>query len=366
MTQYLQQGTANASFEGPFITSRETASLVHKAREAASLFLNSEPEEVIFGPNMTTLTFSMSRAIVKTLPKGSEILLTAMDHDANITSWQIAAAENGCSTRLVPVNAEGNLTIESFQTHINDNTSLVAFSLASNATGSLSPAQEIIKLAHRFGALVYLDAVHYAAHKLIDIKALGCDFLACSPYKFFGPHLGMVYGKKEHLTSIPPCKARAASDISPSCWETGTQSFEAIVGFHTCLNYLASLSGEPLSRRAIETAFAAINDHETELSKLFLNGARDIPGLTVYGNQDEHQRTSTFGITLKTMNSAQTAERLGERGIFCWSGHFYAVELIRSLGLEERGGMLRIGFMHYNTEDEVFRVLQALKALAGS
>lgn len=363
MTRYLQKGTANASYQGPFVTSRETADCVLEARRAVGYFLNCASEEVLFGQNMTSLTLSFSRAIVRTLPPGSDILVTDMDHDANITPWELAASEAGCQIRHVPVDAQGCLSLAAFQQCLTETTSLVAFSLASNATGSLTPAREIISLAHESGALVFVDGVHFAAHKLIDVKALDCDFLACSAYKFFGPHIGIMYGKKAYLESITPYKLKASANVVPSRWETGTQNFEAMAGVTACMVYLSTLSGMALSRQAIETSFGLIDQHERELSRRFLSGIREVPGVSVYGFPKESQRTSTFGITVDTQDSGKVAKKLGDQGIFCWSGHFYAVELIKSLKLQEQGGMIRIGFMHYNTLDEVSRVISALAAL---
>ena len=364
MVQHLEQGTANASLSSSFQTGRETTKLLHSARTAAGLFLNCSEDSIIFGANMTTLTFSFSRAIGQSWLPGSEILVTALDHDANIAPWMRAAEENGCSVKIVPVDDSGQIDMEAFEDLLSENTALVAFSLASNATGTITPAQEIIAKAHAVGAMVFVDAVHYAAHRLIDVKALDCDFLVCSPYKFFGPHVGILYGKQEHLDMLQPCKVRPAAELSPSRWETGTQNFEALAGVEACIRYIASLSGSDVfDRGAMVDSMLKIKEHEVALTTQFLGGMLDIPGFRIYGEFDAELRTSTFAMTAKKLLPDELASKLGQQGIFSWAGNFYAMELINSLELADSGGLLRLGFVHYHSDEDVTRVLNALNSL---
>ena len=364
MADHLKKGTANASLNSTFLTGKETTERVRSARYAAGLFLNCAPETIVFGANMTSLTFSFSRAIGKSLLPGSEILVTALDHDANITPWMWAAEENGCTVKQIPVDKSGQISLDDFNKSLSENTALVAFSLASNATGTITPAQEIIDKAHEMGALVYVDAVHFAAHRLIDVEKLDCDFLACSPYKFFGPHIGILFGKQEHLELFQPYKVRPASERCPARWETGTQSFEALAGTEACIRYIASLSEtDCFDREAIVQSMHRIKNHETQLTTKFLGGILDIPDLRIYGEFDAERRTSTFGLTATRLLPDEIANILGQLGIFSWAGNFYAMELIRSLGLEDDGGLLRLGFVHYHSLEDVERVLSALDAL---
>lgn len=364
MSDYLGNGTAN--LDGAFSTSVETEELVQRARKSAALFMNATDNSIVFGANMTTLTFNVSRALGRTWLPEDEILLTALDHDANFTPWQTAAEEAGCKTVVIPVDDRGEISVKSFRQRLTEKTRLVAFTLASNATGSLTPAAGMIKLAHQAGAMVYVDAVHYAAHRLIDIQALDCDFLVCSPYKFFGPHMGILYGRPDLLESIEPYKVRPAPNHAPGRWETGTQNFEGIAALHACIHYHADLAQQGLNRRGLEGASTMIVAHENQLARQFLEGVADIPGLRLYGQPAPENRTSTFALSHTTLSSHRLAEKLAEKGIFTWSGDFYARELVRSLKLEERGGLLRIGFVHYNTADEVDRVLNTLENIVQS
>ena len=364
MVQHLEQGTANASLNCAFQTGMETTQIVESARKAAGLFLNCPDDNIVFGANMTSLTFSFSRAIAKSWLPGSEILVTALDHDANISSWMRAAEDNGCIVKQVPVDESGQISMVDFDQLLSEHTALVAFSLASNATGTITPAREIIDKAHQAGALVFVDAVHYAAHRLIDVEELDCDFLACSPYKFFGPHTGILYGKQEHLEILQPYKVRPATEQCPARWETGTQSFEALAGVEACIRYIGSLSETGrFDRDAITQAMERIKDHEIMLTTQFLGGMLDIPGFRIYGEFNAERRTSTFGLTMNKLLPNEIAEKLGQQGIFSWAGNFYAMDLIKSLKLEDDGGLLRIGFVHYHSEEDVSRVLNALETL---
>ena len=364
MVQHLEQGTANASLSSSFQTGRETTELLQSARKAAGLFLNCPEDNIVFGANMTTLTFAFSRAMAKSWHPGGKILVTALDHDANIAPWISAAKENGCTIKMVPVDDSGQISIENYDTLLSDSTVLVAFSLASNAIGTITPAKKIIEKAHKVGAMVFVDAVHFAAHRLIDVKELNCDFLVCSPYKFFGPHIGMLYGKHEHLEMLQPYKVRPATEQCPARWESGTQSFEALAGVEACIRYIASLSGsDDFNRDTIIHSMQKIKEHETALTVQFSGGMLDIPACQIYGEFDAEHRTSTFGITMNKLLPDELAKALGQQGIFSWSGNFYAMELISSLGLSDNGGLLRLGFVHYHSDEDVARVLNVLDSI---
>lgn len=361
MSDYLYKGTSNLG--GTFATSLETDALLEQGRKAAQLFLNAPHNSIVFGANMTSLTFAFSRAMGKRWQPGDEIIVSALDHDANITPWRIAADEAGAYTRQLPVSDNGNLSLEDLRQALTDKTRLVAFTLASNATGSITPARELTKAAHKVGALVYVDAVHYAAHHLIDVQELNPDFLVCSAYKFCGPHLGILYGRPELLESITPYKVRPAPDYTPNCWETGTQNFEAIAGFIACVEYHCKLSGNALGRQALINSTANIVSHEQLLSQIFMEGCQAIPDLTIYGPQIIHKRTPTFAVTHNHKTADELSGTLAQQDIYTWAGHFYARDLVRHYQLQDIGGFLRIGFVHYNTVAEVNRVLSALKNL---
>ncbi len=371
MTAYLQE--SNANIGGVFATSRETAALVASARADAAAFLNAgAPDEIVFGQNMTSLTFAMSRAIARTWKPGDEIVVTTLDHDANVAPWLLAAEDRGAVVRTIAcAPSDCSITLEALAGVLGPRTRLVALGYASNAVGSIVDLQPLIAATHRHGALVYVDAVHYAPHGPIDVRALDCDFLACSAYKFCGPHLGLMYGRKPLLESLAAYKVRPSSSMPPGKWETGTQNFEALAGLRACLGYIAGLAGGTARDAAGSATYARamrrIAAHEAILSRRFLELVAGIPGLRLYGIGDParvDRRTPTFGLTLERCSPRVAAERLAERGIFVWDGHFYAKGLIDQLGLAEVGGLLRIGFAHYNTVAEVERVADALATLA--
>ena len=361
MSSYLEMGIAN--LDGCFPTSKETNALMSETRQAVQRFLNAPDNSIVFGANMTSMTFAFSRAISRIWQPGDEIIVSTLDHDANITPWKMVAEERGCVVHQLDITQEQNLSVEELGRYLSSKTRLVAFTLASNSTGSVTPARELIEATHRVGAQVYVDAVHYAAHCLIDVKELNTDFLVCSAYKFCGPHLGLLYGKPELLNSIKPCKVRPAHDYAPNSWETGTQNFEAIAGLRACIDYHAWLSGSGSSRDGLKASACLIEDHERRLSRLFLDGCNSIRHLTVYGSPTVEHRTSTFALTKAGQSPEELSQRLSERGVYTWAGHFYAVDLVKRLQLEKSGGFLRVGFVHYNTEDEVSRVLNELEDL---
>ena len=372
---YLRENNANTC--GAYATSRNTDRVIADARSAMADFLGCDSDEIVFGPNMTTLTFAMSRAIGRELGPGDEILLTHLDHDANISPWR-ALVERGVKIQFAEIREEDcTLNLEDLASKINSRTRVVAVGYASNAVGTINDVKTIVRLAHNAGAMAYIDAVHYAPHGPIDVRDLDCDFLACSTYKFFGPHMGVLYGKREHLARFSPYKVRANTDAVPQRWEWGTLNHECIAGITACVDYLAELGREnPRSstrtqtlmgaferREALKMSYRAIRAHERTLAKRMLGGLTQIRGLRLYGISDLTRldsRCPTFAIRIEGHTPLELATKLGDRGIFTWDGNYYAINLTERLGVEKDGGFLRIGFVHYNTEEEVDRVLSDL------
>lgn len=368
--QVLTLGISNQG--GPFLASARTDAIVQQARQAiADLYNARNPEEIVFGQNMTSLTFSISRAIARTWQPDDEIVVTRLDHDANISPWLLAAEDRGVRVRWLDFNpTDCTLKLEMLPNLLNERTRLLAISFASNAVGTITDVRRAAQMAHAVGAWVYVDAVHYAPHDLIDVQALDCDFLAASVYKFFGGHVGALYGKYAHLDSLRAYKVRPAPAAPAGKWETGTQNFEGLAGVTAAVDYLASLGGSTGARRErLVRAMAAIKAYEMGLSAQFLQGATAVPGLKVYGITDVErlaERTPTFAVSLAGYTPEDVATRLGEQGIYVWHGHYYAVAVMERLGLLDEGGLVRIGFVHYNTPAEVERVLAALKDLAAT
>jgi cysteine desulfurase family protein (TIGR01976 family) len=367
---YLQK--ANANTYGAFATSWRTNEVILQAREAMADFFNCGADEVVFGQNMTTITFALSRAIARELNAGDEIVVTTLDHDANVGPWR-ALEEKGIVVRQVDIReADCTLDLDDLKKKISDKTKVVAVGYASNMVGTINPVAEITKLAHAVGALMFIDAVHYAPHGLIDVKSLDCDFLICSPYKFFGPHMGTLHGKREHLERLKPYKVRPATNVSPECWETGTQVQELIAGIGAAVEYIAELGRrcDPTAatrREALKAAYATTVPYERALLTKLLDGLKAIPGVKIYGITEAvrfEERCSTLSFRMGEHNPTEIATFLGERGIFTWDGNFYALNLSERLGVESRGGMLRVGLVHYNTMEEVERLLNALKEFA--
>ncbi len=355
MQQYLQYMNANQG--GAFRTSRESDVIVAEVRQAIADFLNaSRPEEIVFGPNMTTLTFNISRSLARTLQPGDEIVVTRLDHDANIAPWLSIAEERDCRVRWVDFHPEDcTLDMEDLERQITGRTKLVAIGYASNAVGTINDVQRAIELAHSAGALCYIDAVHYAPHRPIDVQALDCDFLACSVYKFFGPHLGVLYGKYDLLDRLTAYKVRPASDLPPYKFEIGTLNFEAIAGTLGALEYL-SWVGSTFGAEAITT-------YELELNHALLEGLSSIPGLHIWGITDPRsldQRVPTFSFTLEGRTPYTIASALDKANINAWDGNFYALSVTERLGLEDKGGLLRVGAVHYNTQAEIERLVEVL------
>jgi cysteine desulfurase family protein (TIGR01976 family) len=362
----------NANDGGYFPTSIAVGELMAQARQAGADLLGSDdPNLVVFGLNMTSLTMALSRALARTWAPGDEVILTRLDHDANVSPWVLAARDAGATVRFLEIDPHNcTLRLEQLRSLLNAKTRLVAVGVASNAVGTINPVAEMITLAHAVGALVYVDAVHGVPHLLPNVTALGADFFVCSPYKFFGPHQGMLWGHRELLERLQAYKVRPAPDTTPGRWMTGTASFEAAAGTLAAIDYLADLgrktSGIPSANRrtALAAAYARIREHEGELTKQFLTGLARIPGYRLWGMPAAAlgQRVSTFGITHERLTPKVMAAQLAEHGIFAWSGNFYAAELIDTLGLAAQG-VLRVGFLHYNTHEEVDRLLRVLTEL---
>jgi len=358
----------NANSHGLFPTSRESGAIDEDARRcAADLFGAADPDCVLFGPNATTLLFALSRSVGRTLGGDDEIVVTQLDHDANVTPWLIAAREAGAGVKVARVRPEDSeLDLDDLAAAVTPRTRLVAVTAASNATGALTPLARIAELAHAYGALLVVDAVHYAPHRLMDVAAWGCDAAVCSPYKFFGPHAGMMWGKRELLEQLPAYRVRPVGDALPYRWTPGTPSFEAMAGTAAAIRYIASLSGVigAEGRTALAAAYRNIGDHEQALCRRLLGGLAELP-VTVAGLADPDrvsERAPTVAFTHASRSPAEVAAYLGERGVCVWHGNYYALELSTALGREPEG-MVRVGILHYNSEQEIDRLLSLLAEL---
>jgi cysteine desulfurase family protein (TIGR01976 family) len=367
---YLKNSNANTC--GAYATSQHTNAMIAEARAAMADFFGCDHDEVVFGPNMTTLTFAISRSIGRELGPGDEILLTHLDHDANVSPWR-ALEERGVTIRFVDINEDDcTLNMTDLAQKISSRTRVVAVGYASNAVGTINDVKEIVRLAHHKGALAYIDAVHYAPHGPIDVPGLDCDFLVCSSYKFFGPHMGILYGKREHLQRLQPYKVRANTNAIPNCWEWGTLNHECIAGITACVDYLADLGRQvdpsaSTRRTALLAAYSAIQQHEHGLAEILISGLLTISGLKLYGIRDTgklDRRCPTAAVRIAGHTPLELATKLGERGFFTWDGNYYALNLSERLDVEKDGGFLRIGLAHYNTAEEVQRFLSALREIA--
>jgi cysteine desulfurase family protein (TIGR01976 family) len=355
---------------GAFATSQETDDTVGAARRAAADFTGADPDEIVFGPNATTLLFHLSRSFSKTLEPGDEVVVTRLDHDANVRPWVLAAADAGATVRWVDVH-EHDVTIDvgSFDAALSPRTKLVAFTLASNAVGTIPPADELVTRAKEVGAVVAVDGVHLAQHRLPNLHGLGADLLVCSPYKFFGPHLGILAARRSILASWSPYKLIPSSDDVPERWETGTQNHEGLAGLIAAIDYLAGLAttSDAGRRDRLSGGYEAIAAHEGMLADRFLSGLERLPSVRLWGIAGRDrvgERTPTFAIRVGDEHPAETAKALGARGIFVWDGDYYAREIMIRLGLLDTGGAVRIGFCHYHSPDDVDRVLDALGELS--
>jgi cysteine desulfurase family protein (TIGR01976 family) len=371
ISDYLKHDNANTC--GAYETSRRTDAMIAGARSAMADFLGCDPDEIVFGPNMTSLTFAISRSIGRELGPGDEIVLTHLDHDANVSPWR-ALEERGVTIRMAEIHEDDcTLDMDDLAGKITDRTKLVAVGYASNAVGTINDVAKIVRLAHQRGAMAYIDAVHYAPHGPIDVRALDCDFLVCSTYKFFGPHMGVLFGKREHLKRLDPYKVRANTNAIPNRWEWGTLNHECIAGITASVDYLADLGrhvnpSASTRRAALLAAYDAIRKHERGLMESLIQGLLEIPGLNLYGISDAKrfdQRCPTIAVRIKGHTPLELATRLGERGFFTWDGNYYALNLTERLDVEKDGGFLRIGLAHYNTAEEVARMLAALREIVG-
>lgn len=371
---------ANANVHGTFLTSQRTDAVVERARVLAAAFVGaSAPDEIAFGANMTTLTHALSEALGRTFRAGDELIVSDLDHDANIGPW-LDLEERGVVIRHIPLDrTSGALDLDELPNLLSERTRLVAVGHASNALGTINDVRRIGELAHAAGARVWVDAVHLAPHRPLDVQALGIDFLVCSAYKFFGPHVGILWGKRELLEALPARRIRPAPSQAPDKFETGTKNHEGLAGLVGALEYLAMLGApghvapfgaEPVplasARQPLRAAMSAIAAYESGLSRQLLDGLTSIRGLRLYGVVDPNQlaqRVPTFGFTLAGKDNLEVARRLGERGIFVWAGHHYALTLMERLGLGEPG-VVRVGAVHYNSDEEVERLLTALTDIA--
>ena len=351
VTEYYHR--FNANLGGPFETSLESDRVLASARGDVAALLGADPAEIVFGANMTTLTFHVSRALTRGLRPGDEILLTRVDHDGNVAPWLLAAEDRGLTVRFADIDPDScTIDVDDFAGQLSPRTRIAAFNWASNGAGTISDAGRLCELAREAGAISYVDAVQYAPHGPADVHALGCDFLACSAYKFFGPHVGVLYGRGELLASIEPYRVRPADYPPPQNWETGTVNLEGIAGTAAAARYLTSLGWE------------AISAHERSLTKRIIDGLDAIPGVTQYGTRDLDRRVATVVFTVEGRSPREVTEALAADGIFVWDGNYYALELMRRLGLDDAGGAVRVGAVHYNTAQEVDAFLERLEAVA--
>lgn len=378
INRYLLE--CNANHEGAFATSQQSDAVLHEAHAAMADFLNaSTPDEIVFGQNMTTLTLHISRSLARTLNPGDEIVVTRMDHDANISPWMLVAEDCGCKLTWVDFDVEDyTLKLDEFEKALEHKPKIVAFGYASNATGTINPVHKLTKMAKDAGALVYIDAVQYAPHGPIDVQAIGCDFLVCSAYKFFGPHVGILYGKLDLLEDLKAYKVRPAPNNPPGKWMTGTQNHEGIAGVLGALEHFEWLAGQfaDAQRQSykengfagrklnLKAAMTALRAYEFELSRALIEVIQAVPGTHIHGITDMKrldERVPTVSFTLEGKHPREIAEALGKEGFYVWDGNYYALAVTERLGIESSGGMVRVGAAHYNTVDEVERFGEVLK-----
>jgi cysteine desulfurase family protein (TIGR01976 family) len=383
ITKYLVE--SNANHEGAFETSIASDAVLDEAHQAMADFYNAaSPREIIFGNNMTTLTLHISRSISREWQEGDEIVLTRLDHDANVTPWILAAQDRGVKVNWVDFDVEdGTLKLDELQKALELKPRLLAVGYASNALGTINPVQKIIKMAHDAGTMVYVDAVQYAPHGPIDVQQLECDFLVSSSYKFFGPHAGILFGKRDLLEKLFAYKVRPATNELPGKFETGTQNHEGIAGVLGVLEYFEwigkEFGGEYVEglqeddytgrRLELKKAMTAIRAYEFELNRALLSALEAVPGLRIYGLTDVRrleERVATFSFRIGDIHPRRIAEALAKENIYVWDGHYYAINVTERLGVEESGGMVRVGAAHYNTLDEVERLKEALMKISKS
>jgi cysteine desulfurase family protein (TIGR01976 family) len=365
MSRVLREGVSNLG--GGFASSVAADRITAEGRAAMADFFNAAPGEISFGQNMTSITLAVSRALARGWREGDAIVVTSLDHDANFTPWVRAANDRGVEVRIAEFDtSSGELSLEAIASVLDDRVRLVATCVASNALGTVVDVKAVTALSHEVGAVVFLDGVHAGPHHLIDVADIGCDFLVASAYKFFGPHTGILYGRADRLADLDFYKVRPAPSDPPGKLETGTQSFESIAGVTAAVDYLASLAdGDDSPRRErLEGGYARIRAHESELSSRFLAGVASMPRVTVHGVPTmDDRRVATFALSIEGIRAPEVAARMAGIGLYVWAGHYYAVNAIERLGYLENGGLVRIGYVHYNTSEEVDRTLEALAAL---
>ncbi len=361
MTDYLLNHNANTHWSFP--TSRETDEIISGARTAIAEFLNGSPNEIAFGANMTTLTFHLARALGRGYGSGDEIVITELDHHANVAPWRALERERGVTIRVVRMVPDaGQIDLADFERQLNSRTKLVAMGAASNALGTITDVRRAAELAHAVGAEVFVDAVHYAPHQLVDVQQLGCDFLCCSAYKFYGPHIGILYGRHELLSAIEFPKLEPAPNTAPERAETGTQNHEGIAGAAAAVDFLASLGGTGTRRSRLSAVMSELHQRGTVLVEQLWNGLRSISGVQVFGPPPGEPRTPTVAFTVAGVTASDVAKKLASSGVFASDGHFYAQTAIERLGLHP-AGVVRAGCACYTTAAEVERLLAAVQSL---
>jgi cysteine desulfurase family protein (TIGR01976 family) len=379
INRYLLE--CNANHEGAFATSIASDAVLDEAHHAMADFYNAaSPEEIVFGNNMTTLTLHISRSISREWKAGDEIVVTRLDHDANVTPWVLAAQDRGVKVNWADFDVEdGTLKLDDLQKALERKPRLLAVGYASNSLGTINPVAKIIRMAHDAGTMVYIDAVQYAPHGPIDVQKLDCDFLISSAYKFFGTHSGILYGKHDLLEKLFAYKVRPATNKLPGKFETGTQNHEGIAGVLGAIEYFEwvgkefgkehaeGLSGYEGRRLVLKKGMAAIHAYEHDLGRALLAALESVPGLQLFGLTDANrleERVATFSFRLKDLHPRLVAEQLAQEGIYVWDGNYYAINVTERLGLEDSGGMVRVGAAHYNTLEEVTRLKDALMKIS--
>jgi cysteine desulfurase family protein (TIGR01976 family) len=357
--------TSNSNTHGEFVTTRETDDIIRKARETIAIFLNAEGEETIsFGQNMTSLNFSLAHGIGRILQAGDEILITQLDHEANRGPW-LMLREYGIVVREVALLQDGQLDYEDFAKKINEHTRLVAMGWASNALGTVNDVKRIRQLTYQYNCWLMLDAVAYAPHFAIDVKEIGCDFLICSAYKFYGPHMGILYSRPGLLNRIQTDRLITIEQKAPYCIETGTLNHAAIGGITAAIHFIASLGKGDDLRKSLEDAYKVLGEHERGLATKLWNGLKKIPGLTLVGQNfdSEQQRSPTVSFALEKKTPAEVCAHLSKKNVCAWDGHFYAIRAIQVLGLLEKGGVTRLGISFYNTREEIETTIAEIKKI---
>ena len=362
MTDYLFHHNANTHWAYP--TSIETDAILESARETLADFLNAAPQEIAFGQNMTTLTFHLARALGREWKRGDEIIVTELEHHANVAPWRALEKDRGVTVRMARADEKaGTVDLDDLARLIGPRTRLIAIGAASNALGTVTDVARVCAMAREAGALSFVDAVHYAPHLLVDVRAFGCDFLACSAYKFYGPHLGLLYGRRERIEALDVPRLEPAPDYAPERLETGTQSHESIAGAAAAVEFLSMLATGGTRRTRLERAFASIHQRKRALFARLWEGLGAIDGVTRYGPAAQAARTPTAAFTVRGMDSELVARALAERGVFASHGDFYAATIVAKLGLAE-AGLVRAGCAIYTTPDEIDRLLEGVTALA--